>query len=43
MILHAAGTQAKTKNFRAGGVGPDGQGLAVAEGLQKLFIFLEIC
>jgi hypothetical protein len=32
---------AKSKNLRAGGVGHDGQGLAVAERLQKLFIFLK--
>ena len=35
--------QQKSKIFEQGGVGHGGQGLAVAEGLQKLFIFLEIC
>jgi hypothetical protein len=37
----ATSLEAKTKNFRAGGVGPGTQGLTVAEGLQKLFIFLK--
>jgi hypothetical protein len=32
---------AKSKNLRAGGVGSNGQGLAIAERLQTIFYFLE--